>query len=61
MLYNRNYHSVVGKLFFKNKLIEKEMRFVLPGVGGWREGGIHEDNQREDKINNYKECNLHDK
>ena len=37
------------------------MRFVLPGVGGWREGGIHEDNQREDKINNYKECNLHDK
>ena len=26
---NRNSHSVVGQLYFKNKLIEKEIRFIF--------------------------------
>ena len=29
MLCNRNEHSVVGQLYFENKLIEKEIRFVV--------------------------------
>ena len=29
MLCNRNSHTVVGQLYFKNKLIEKEIRFVV--------------------------------
>ena len=32
---NRNSHSVVGQLYFKNKLIEKEIRFIFfPGFPG---------------------------
>ena len=42
MLCNRNSHSVVGQLYFKdkhtNKLIEKEIRFVVTRGRGWREG-----------------------
>ena len=37
---NRNQHSVVGQLYFKNKLIEKDIRFVITrgrsgGRGNW--------------------------
>ena len=42
MLCNRNSHSVVGQLYFKdkhtNKLIEKEIRFVVTRGRGWGKG-----------------------
>ena len=33
MLRNRGLHSVVGQLYFKNKFIRKEIRFVI--TRGW--------------------------
>ena len=42
MLCNKNYHIAVGQLYFKNKqtnkLIEKEIRFVVT-TGGTTGGG----------------------
>ena len=42
MLCNKNYHIAVGQLYFKNKqtnkLIEKEIRFVVT-IGGTTGGG----------------------
>ena len=47
MLSNRNEHCVIGQLYFKkitnkqtNKLIEKDIRFVVTrgGVAGWGRG-----------------------
>ena len=38
LLYNRNQHSVCwSQLYFKNKLIEKEIMFVITRVGEWKE------------------------
>ena len=43
-MYNRNEHSVVGHLYFKNKqaskLVEKEIRLVVPKGMGWWEGEL---------------------
>lgn len=38
MLCTRNYHSVVGQLFLKNKVIEKEIKFVVTRGAGFGEG-----------------------
>ena len=41
MFCSRNEHSVVGQLYFRSKLIEKEIRFVVTrgrGRGGWAVG-----------------------
>ena len=38
LLYNRNQHSVCwGQLYFKNKLTEKEIMFVITRVEEWKE------------------------
>ena len=40
MLCNKNYHSVIGQLYFQkqaNELIEKEIRFVVTRGEGWKE------------------------
>ena len=57
MLYIRNLYSIVGQLFFKNKLIEKEVRFVVTRGGEWRKGVLNEGSQKAQpfscKINKY--------
>ena len=57
MLYTRNLYSVVGQLFFKNKLTEKEVRFVVTRGGEWRKGVLNEGSQKVQpfscKINKY--------
>ena len=62
MLYTRNLQSVVGQLFFKNKLTEKEVRFVVTRGGEWRKGILNEGSQKVQtlicKINKYQECNV---
>ena len=40
MLCARNYYSVIGQLYFKNKLIEKEIRFVVTRSGRLGAGGL---------------------
>ena len=34
MLYNRNYHSIIEQLYFKNNLQEKKIKFVVTQAGG---------------------------
>ena len=57
MLCNKNYHIAVGQLYFKNKqtnkLIEKEIRFVVTTGKGWREKEMdYNINEDKDIINN---------
>ena len=37
MICNENEHSILGQFYFKNKLIEKEIRFVV--IRGWEMEG----------------------
>ena len=57
MLYTRNLYSVIGQLFFKNKLTEKEVRFVVARGRDWRKGILNEGSQKVQtficKINKY--------
>ena len=57
MLCNRNQHSVIDQLYFRNKLIEKEIRFVITRGQGWGEGELDEGSQEVQtlsyKINKY--------
>ena len=46
MLYTRNLYSVIGQLFFKNKLTEKEVRFVVARGRDWRKGILNEGSQK---------------
>ena len=50
LLCNRNKHSIVGQTHFKNqqtnKLIEKEISFVVTRGEGWKEGVLDEGDQR---------------
>ena len=39
-------YSVAGQLYFKNKLIEKEVRFVVTRGGGWGEEELEEGGQK---------------
>ena len=57
MLCTRSYHSVVGQLYFRNKLIEKEIIFVVTRGGDCGEGELEEGGQKVQtssyKINKY--------
>ena len=57
MLCTRNQHSVVGQLYLKNKLIEKEIKLVATRGRGWRDGELNEGGQKVQtssyKINKY--------
>ena len=46
MLCARKYYSVVGQLYLKNKLIEKEIRFVVTRSGRWGQGDLDEGGQK---------------
>ena len=48
MLYIRNYHSVVGQLYFKNKKNSQKKRsdLWLPKVGSGGEGELDKDSQK---------------
>ena len=57
MVCNKNYHIVAGQLYFKNKqtnkLIEKEIRFVVNTGKRWREKEMdYKINEDKDRINN---------
>lgn len=48
MLCDKILHSVEGKCYFKktNKLVDKEMRFVVTRGGRWEEAEVDEGRQR---------------
>ena len=53
MLCNRNQQCVVGQLYLKNKLIEKEIRFVVTRGGWWEQEELDEGCQKV-QTSNYK-------
>ena len=46
MLCTRNYHSAVDQLFLKNKVIEKEIKFVVIRGAGFGEGRLDKGSQK---------------